>query len=207
MASSDTDIANLALSHLGKGTTIENLGSSKSQEATVIRRLYPIVRRATLRAFAWSFARKIRALSLVTTKGDATHVSEEWMYAYRYPSDCVFDRRIQSGAAMDTRQSRVPYEVGSDGTGKLILTNRENAILEYTEDIQSVSKYPDDFVLALSLRLANYIAPQITGQDLGKMGQRAMELYRIEVMAAMNANHNEQQEEEDPASELERSRI
>ena len=79
MASSKTEIANLAISHLGIGKTIANLELEKSQEAIACRRFYDTVRDSSLRDFPWPFAGKIQALALV---------SNEWLYAYQYPSDC-----------------------------------------------------------------------------------------------------------------------
>jgi hypothetical protein len=207
MATSDTEIANLALGHLGQGNEILNLQTTKSPEAYVFRRLYDTVRRSTLRDFSWGFAHKVAPLGLVTQYGDALHPTSEWGYAYRRPSDCLLDRKIQSGIRNDNRQSRVTYKSSRDSSGPIILTDKSDAVLEYTVDIVEVELYPDDFVLAFSLRLAMYGAPRICGEDPNRMGRRAADLYSFEISRAQNNNRNEEQDEEDPSSELERSRI
>lgn len=168
--------------------------------------IYDLMRRATLRDFAWSFAHKVATLGLVTESGDALHPTDEYTFAYRQPSDCLQDRKIQSGIRNDNRQSRVPYKVSRDSTGGLILTDREDAILEYTIDIQEVQLYPDDFVLALSLRIATYVAPKIAGADPFKMRDTCAKLYRMEIESAKSNSLNEQQVDEDPESELIRAR-
>lgn len=206
MATSDTEIANLALGHLGQGTEIQNLTTTRSAEALAARMFYDSIRRATLRDHAWPFATKFATLALVSEYGDAGHPTEEWQFAYRQPTDCLLDRKIQSGIRNDNRQSRVPYKVARDSGGVLILTDKEDAILEYTLDIRSVEMYPDDFVLAMSLRLAAYMAPKVCGEDPFGMRDKAMRMYTAEIERARNNSFTEEQREEDPASELERAR-
>ncbi len=201
MATSDTEIANLALGHLGSATEITNLSTQKSPEAIAMRRWYETVRRSTLRAFHWPFATKIAALALIEQDPN-----DEWAYSYRQPSDCLMDRKIQSGVRNDTAQSRIPYKVSKDASGLLIFADKEDAVLEYTIDVTTVELYPDDFVIAFSLRLAMYASPKICGDDPAKFGQRAGQLYLLEIAAARNNAFNEEQSEEDPESELVRSR-
>lgn len=207
MAASETEIANLALGHLGQSVEISNLQTTRTPEAIALRTIYDTMRRATLRDFAWPFAHKIAALGLVSTYGvDVGHPTSEYKFAYRVPSDCLIIRKLQSGVNPDNRQSRIPFKTSRDASGALILTNLEDAVAEYTIDIQEVEKYTDDFVLAFSLRLAMYSAPKICGEDPFGMGKRAANMYRYEMENAKNNAFNGEQQEEDPASELERSR-
>lgn len=207
MASSETEIANLALAHLGHGVEIGSLRTTRSPQALALRLIYDTIRRATLRDFAWPFAHKIGALGLVTTYGtDDDHPTAEWKYAYRLPSDCVQFRKIQSGTRNDTLQSKVKYKISRDDTGWLIFTDMEDAIGEWTIDTEEVEKYPDDFVLALSLRLAAYAAPKICREDPFGMRDKAFSMYQREIAMAQNNGFNEESREEDPASELERAR-
>jgi len=207
MATSETEIANLALGHLGQSVEISNLQTTRTPEAIALRTIYDTMRRSTLRDFAWPFAHKIAALGLVTTYGvDDDHPTSEYKYAYRFPSDCLQIRKLQSGVNPDNRQSRIPFKISRDATGGLLLTNLEDAIAEYTIDIEEVEKYTDDFVLAFSLRLAMYAAPKICGEDPFGMGKRAANMYRYEIENAKNNAFNGEQEEENPSSELERSR-
>lgn len=204
MAESTTEIANMALSHLGSSKDIADLDTEASAEATACRRFYATSLRQTLRDFHWPFATKYAALGLVATT--PSEIDGEWAYSYRYPSDCVKLRRIVSNTRPETRQARVPFQIARDTTGLLVYTNLALAEVEYTYAETSVIRFPDDFVQALSLRIAGYIAPRVTGGDQFKMGQRALQLYVWEIDRARASAGNEEQAHEDPASQLERDR-
>ena len=201
MASSETEICNLAISHLGIGKEIANLETERSNEAAACRRFFETARDVTLRDFNWPFATKINELGLVEADPN-----DEWSFSYRYPTDCLKLRRILSGIRNDTRQSRVPYRVARDAAGLLIFTDTADAQVEYTIQEQTVSSFPPDFVMAFSFLLASYVAPRLTAGDPFKMGTRAIELYQVEISKAMAAAINEEQDEEYPDSEFIRVR-
>lgn len=201
MASSKTVIANLALSHLGIGKEIANLDSENSAEANACRRFYEEARDKTLRDFNWPFATKIASLVLVETTPN-----NEWAYSYRYPTDCLKIRKIQSGIPYDNRQSRVPYRIAQDDTGLVVFTNLDNAVIEYTKREEVVSLYPSDFVMAFSYMIAFYVAPRLTGGDPFKMGDRAMQMYDLEMSKARANAFNEEQVPVDVESEFVRIR-
>lgn len=200
MASS-TDIANFALSHIGTAKEISDLDSDTSQEGKVCRRYYETARDEMLRDFSWPFATAFATLSLVDE--DPT---EEWSFSYRYPSDCLFVRRIVSGDRNDTRQSRIAYRIVQDATGLLIYTDEEDAEIEYTVRLTVTGRFPADFVMALSYRLAAYIAPRIAAGDPFQRGELALKFWRLSVAKAQANALNEEQVDEPPASEFERAR-
>lgn len=203
MASSNTEIANLALSHLGVSKEISNLDNEASAEASSCRRFYEPARKQTLRDFAWPFATKYAALGLVA---NLPAEIEEWAYSYRYPSDCASLRRIVSGIRPETQQTRVPYQIARDITGLLIYTNKTDAEVEFTFNETDVSRFPEDFVMALSLRIAMYVAPRLTAGDPFKLRAGAAQLYAFEIDRARASAGNEEQPNEPAPSELERSR-
>lgn len=198
---SDTEICNLALSHLRVAKEIANLETERSQEASACRRFYETARDASLRDFAWAFATKISTLPLVEEDPN-----DEWAYSYRYPTDCLKIRRILSGDRNDTRDTRVPYKIIQDSSGLLILTDKEDAELEYTIRADDPQRYPADYIMALSFRLAAYIAPRVTGGDPFKLGERAMRMYMLEVGMAQGSDLNEEQPDVTPDSEFIRAR-
>lgn len=206
MASSNTEIANMALAHLGNGKDIADLDTENSSEARSIRRFYNVAREATLSDFPWPFATKYQALALVSEYGDTGHVTDEYDFAYRYPATCLMIRRIKSGNRNDDRQDRVEYKIAQDDSGQLILTDADEAEVEFTTLIESESRYSPDFALALSLRLAVYAAPQLTKGDPFKLGDRAMNLYLQAISRAQANAANEQQPAEDPDAESIRAR-
>lgn len=200
---SKTDIANMALSHLGNGKEVADIDSEAdaSQEARTCRRFYDTCLKAVLRDFAWPFANKMVSLDLV--EEDPT---DEWAYSYQYPNDCVRVHRILSGVLPETRQSRVPYRIVSDTSTGLIYCNIEDAEAEYTYLHTNPTFYPADFELALSFRLAAYLAPRLTGGDPFKLGERCMQKYMLEIRQSTNNAANEEQPMELPDSEFTRER-
>lgn len=200
---SKTQIANMALSHLGVGVEIANIETEQSQEATACRRFYDVALQATLRDYQWPFATKQATLSLIES---LTASTDEWDYSYRYPSDCIDARRILSGTRNDSRQSRAPFRILKDSSARIIYTDQENAILEYTELVDDPGFYPPDFQLAFSYRLAYLIAPKLTKGDPFGLMDKIMKLYDAEISRAKAASVNEEQADELVDSEFVRMR-
>lgn len=194
--STATEIANTTLSHLGVGKEIANIETENSQEANACRRFFNIAKEQVLRDFPWPCVTKEAALALV-----ATNPTVEWTYAYRYPTDCLKLRRIFSGLRNDNRQTRVPFKIVRDASGRLIYTDMINAIMEYTFAETDSSRFTPDLAQALALRLAVYVAPRLTSGDPFKMGERAWKLYIVELTRAQANAENEVQDEEKPEAE------
>lgn len=196
-------IANLALAHIGQGKEVNNIDTENSQAASACRQFFDISVESALRDARWPFATTRRTLALV-----AADPNDEWNYSYRYPSDCLFVRRILSGLRNDTEASRVVYKIekesGSDAL--LIFTDEENAEAEYTIRLDNTSLFPPDFAMALSYRLAVYIAPRLTAGDPFKLRDAAAQLYRAEIAKANASAFNESQPEQPPDAELIRER-
>lgn len=199
--SSKTEMANLAISHLGQGKEIANVDTEKSSEAATMRRFQPIVIEMFLKDFPYSFCNVTETLNLVEEEPD-----DEWAYSYRVPTDCLKPIRILSGQRNDSRQTRVPYKIGKDAQGQLIYTDTESAQLEYIQFVNDPSKYPVDVFLSMSLFLAGLAAPRMLGEDPFKMGERAMKLYQYFKGKADAHDANNQQQEEPPDAEAIRAR-
>jgi hypothetical protein len=198
---SKTEISNLALSHLGISSDIANLDTEKSEEATACRRFYELAKKSTLSDIDWTFATKFETLGLIEE-----NPTSEWRYSYRYPVGCLNFRRILSGLRNDTPESRVPYIILTDDAGKIIYTDEQNAESEYTQDVTDTTLFSEEFVLALSFRLAAYVAPRVTGGDPFKLKKDMLAQYGIEIKNAKKKNMNELQVELPPESEFIRTR-
>lgn len=194
------EICNFSLSHLGVGKLIASL-NEQSQEARACNLFYESTRDAVLRDAMWPFARRIQSLGLVEEDPNS-----EWSYSYRYPTNCLYFRRILSGSRNDSRQSRVPYRFAYADDGQLVLTDKEDAEAEWTVKVTNPARYSEDFALALSLRLAGYVAPRLTGGDPHKLGQRALQLYEAEISKARASAFNEEQADEEVDAEFIRAR-
>lgn len=192
-----THICNLALAHLGIGKKISTFETDRSEQGNACRSFYDSARLATLRDFEWPFNTKFIALGLV-----AINPTTEWKYSYAYPSDCLHFRRILSGRRNDTYQSRIPYRFVYGERSQEIYTDQMNACAEYGVDVTDTSRFPHDFVMAFSFRLAAYLAPGLTAGDPYKLGDAATKNYLYEISKAKATAVNEEQKDKDPESEF-----
>ncbi len=190
-------VYNLALSLCGNSDEVQ-LETENTANANACRRFYAQDVEEMIEDFQYPFLKVTVALALVET--DPTN---EWGFAYAYPSDCRTMGRIQGLLRNETRQSRVPYLIGqnSDAT-VLIYTDWEDAIAEYTTDGTDPTKFTAAFTKALALKLAIDIAPRVTGGDPTKLMERLEGKYQRALEIARNAALNEQQVEEAPNSEF-----
>lgn len=182
MASKET-VANLALSHLNQGLAINSL-TERSQSAIVVNQFYDVALEMILRKKDWSFARKKAALPLVTVP------SFEYLFAYRYPPDCIAIRSMPNQYYPERLTDRM--ELGSDSDGRLIFCNDVSGVFTYTFKNEVVETYPGDFMIALSYLLASFIAPRLTGGDPFKLGPQCEQKYLQMIDTAAVADYNEQ---------------
>ena len=198
---SETEIANMALAHIGVESAISNLETEKSAEAEVLRVFFDQTRDQVLRDAPWPFATKIITLALVEEQPN-----DEWRFSYRYPPDTLFIRRILSGIRNDNRQTTVSYRIRRDDNGLLIHTDQQDAQVEYTFRDDDPLRYPADFVDALSLLLAVKIIPRLSAGDPHGNGPRVRREYLFMIDKARAAAKDEEQLDETPQSEFIRTR-
>jgi hypothetical protein len=201
LISSDADIANLAISHLGKSSEIANLTDDNSDEANAVNRFYNIALEEVFRQWPWPFTRKFQVLEVVEL-----NPTSEWAFAYRYPADCFDARRIVSGNRTDNNTSKVRYWVGTDVIGNLIFTNRAEACLEYTFKQSIVTRWPADFKMGFSYLLAFYIAPRLTDGDPFNLQPKVLKLAEQKLEAAAAKAFNEEEPDPQQDSEFMRAR-
>jgi hypothetical protein len=199
----NTEIANLALAHLGVAKSIADLQTEQSTEANVCRRFYEIAKRSVLRSYPWPFATEIVELGLVEEEP-----TEEWLYSYRYPANALHVRRLLNGIARnETNDVRESYRLAKDNQGKLIYCDKEDAEAEITVYVDDDAIESDDFKMAFSFLLAHYIAPTVTSGDPFKMGERAKANYLEEISKAKGTASNEEEIDALPESEYARGRL
>lgn len=188
-----TEIANLALSHLGINKHIDSVLLDNTAESIVVRLHYARVVNAVLRAFTWPFATRYETLTLVD--GDeTTPANNDWQYSYRAPSDNIFARRILGVGKKRTPDPNPPrFRVGSDLDGPLVYTNEPDAELEYTARTSCPALYGDAlFLEALEWRLAWAIGPALAKDQ--KLVDNCLRTYELLVGRArvVGANEGEQ---------------
>lgn len=187
--SSEVDIANLALSHLGDSATVASLNPPEgSAQAEHCARYYPMARDALLESYAWSFASKRIQLAQLTSDW------EQWAYAYARPSDALTVRGVISPTAQDDNtDSLQPYtiEVGASGT-QVIYTDQEGAVCLYTRTVTDTVQYSAMFVMALSWQLASMLAgPLIKGDTGAAEGKRCVQMMQYWRAKAIETDANQ----------------
>lgn len=202
--SSKTQINNIALSRIGVSKQLSNVDTDTSREAIVARVLFDDDVLFTLRDFPWPFATSYADLALVGGTAAAA-VNRDWQYSYRYPSDCVFVRRVVvDGAGGRNNPNPPPYRVGRDSQGKLIFTNEAEAQIEYTSTISDPAEFDSMFVSMLAWKLGAGMSPSLS--RIKGMAEQCMQMYEIEKTKAQSRALNEGQQETQIESEFIRSR-
>ena len=201
MATDVLSVWNMALSFCGNSEEVQAVDEN-SPNANACRRFYETNLQDMLEDFPWPFLNVTIALAVVVE--DPT---DEWAFAYAYPSDCLTMGRIQGVLRNETRQSRVPYVIGQYSTGvTVIYTDWANAIAEYTINGTDPTKFSAAFTRALALKLACDIAPRVTGGDPANLMTKIEQRYSKAYEAAKCSALNEEQVEEEPSSEFQRFR-
>jgi hypothetical protein len=156
MPTTDVRIINQALSHIGHTQFIDSR-SEDSQEVAVSDVHYDDALAYVLEDFNWGFARRTNTLGLVEDFTDVT-TPHDWAYSYRYPSETVKIRRVMTTLGrLDPNPP--PFEIGSDDTGRLVLTDQEDCVVETTKLITDAQLYTAMFASALSWYLAFLMVP------------------------------------------------
>lgn len=197
----NTEVCNLALSHLGVTKTITDAESEQTVEAKQCRRFYERALQVCLRDYPWPFATRFAKLALVEN-----NPISHWAFSYRYPANCLHMRKILGDSRNDTREERIAYQITSDDSGKLVYTDRPDAEIEYTINLTDYTVMTPDFIMAFSFLLAHYLAPSLTSGDPFKLGERAEQNYLKEISSSKSAAINEAQVDELPESAFVRGR-
>lgn len=184
-----TEIANLALRHLGTGKQISDIDADTSDEAKILNSIFYFWMDTVLRGYNWNFA-----TVYLNTPPIICYPNQAWNFAYRYPADCFFLRRFWNGTHLDDRTNVIPYAFTNDAQGRQILSNwgpgsalasavanMPNPIpyptppttnfsvsagdivpvIEYTQNFTNIQFVPPDFIWAFSLMLAGWAAPSL----------------------------------------------
>lgn len=192
--SSEVDICDLALSHLGDEAGVTAISPPDgSVQAGHCARFYPIARGLLLEMHPWTFATKRVALAEVTNPSP-----DDWAYAYTLPSTCIrplsalLPGQPERVFGTDTDAGSHPYivEAAQDGT-MVLYTNIETAVLRYIDSVTNTARFTPGFVVALARLLAAYLSgPIIKGETGIKVGQAQMQIFATEYARAAAANAN-----------------
>lgn len=181
---SEVDICNLALGHLGDDATVASLDPPEgSAQADHCARFYPLARDLLLDAHHWAFATRRVSLALLSSTPPST-----WRYAYAVPGAALNLISVLAPDALDDNSVGLPAVGGygclpidlpggytpqpfvceTDDSGNTVLyTNQQNAVLRYTTKVTDSTKFPPTFVQGLAMRLASMLAGPVLKGDEG----------------------------------------
>jgi hypothetical protein len=163
--SSEVDICNAALSHLGDSANITSISPPEgSVQAEHCARYYPMARDAMLEMHDWSFATRRVVLALQTIPPSVPATS--WHYAYAMPAGVAKLISVLAPEAADNTGAAFEVENLPDGT-PVIYSNTENAVLRYVARVTDPTRFSSLFTDALGWLLASYLAGPIIKGDAG----------------------------------------
>lgn len=207
-------LCNMALARVGVAQIITSLsdGSDSSVQCNV---WYGQCRDALLRDFPWPWAQGFAVLNQISAAGEWANA--QWLYSYRYPTDCLYARKISftrtpallNGIPVTPVTNQVPtsseftwlredgdplpypFAIGHDTDGRLIFTNCPAATLWYTVAVTDPMQFSPDFSSLLAWRLAKELAiPLTSSNDRRKWAE---EMYDQELRKARAMALNESQ--------------
>lgn len=174
MASSDVDIGNMALAHIGDEALVTSITPSDGTvQGDHLNRVYVQVRDWLLERFAWKFATTRATLAL---RSDIDY-SPAWTYVYAEPNNCLrMLSLLPSGYSSDDEGANFDTEVDSTGQG-LILTNTEDATARYITRVSDPARFTPGFTEAFTWFLAAALAGPIIKGETGR--QEALRCWQV----------------------------
>ena len=172
MPASRTEIANLALGHFGQ-YRIDDI-DERTPTAEAVRDCWHICRDSILRAHHWNFATAAAILTQL-----AAPPLFGWAFQWQLPAD--FLKLVScNGVYSGTRDTEFSVR------GTVLLTNEQQAQIEYVRSVPECELWDSNFVEAFALKLAEMVAPR-----LSLSGSQAESLARRTQAAGQLAAHSD----------------
>ncbi len=174
-----TKIYNLALAALFLQKRLSNADTDQSTEALSLGVVWDVAFQSALQQMDLDSTAQTKALELVELEPN-----ELWKYSYKYPSDCVFLRRIVSTEVTDDIETREDFKVELRNGLKVILANKENAFVEYISEDIGLNTLTAEAGYFIALRLAKLAAPLIVGTNSKNVIANLTEAYGMALLDA-----------------------
>lgn len=169
MASSITEIANLALTYIGADLITSLDDPQKS--AIIIKQNWPGCRDAVLRAYPWNCA--IRRVQLAPL---SERPPFEWAYSFQLPSDCLRTLGLETDEAFTIE-------------GRKLQANSNSINLRYISRVEDPNEYDALLSQALAAYLAHLLAMPIVQSN--SLKEQMWEQYRLFVREARSIDAQE----------------
>lgn len=194
---SKVDIWNLALVNLSQQPSIAG-PNEDSAEANLCRNVYDQARQETLASHDWGFASRRVTLAVI----DDDRERDDWTYQYAYPSDCLQARAIVNSSRFDYPipfTVRVLPSTGLAGSvdKKVIWTDQQDAVLQYTYNQDDPTFFSPSFVTCLSWNISKWIAKPLTGKESSRDAAEQKFLFYLGVARASNMNEGREIKQSD----------
>lgn len=121
-----------------------------------------------------------------------------WEYAYKYPTDCAFFRRLYSECHKDNRASHIPKRIASHNGDKVIFTNEPSAVAEYISKTIDISDLTAPTAMAVAYRLAFLAAPLNVGKGAKTLRESIQNNYILSKSEAQELDRRENMNFYDP---------
>lgn len=173
-------IFNLALGALLLTKKIADTDTDTSIENQTLNIHYETAFNATIQDMDLDATATQKPLELITTDPNLL-----WKFAYKYPSNCSFLRRIQSCVLKDNRTTQITRRVTNHNGQKAIFTNEEQAIAEFVPTDLSLNILSASAGLAIAYKLAILSSPLIvSGKGAAPLRKEIQGMYTLAKMEA-----------------------
>jgi len=183
---SKAEIFNLTLGALLLTKTIIDPDTDTSSECRVLNVHFPTAFNMVLQDLDLDATAQFQPLELIATRPNTL-----WFYAYKFPVNCAFFRRIQSCVRKDRRSTKIDSGTGRLNGQKVIFTNEDSAIAEIVPNDVTVDQLSYPAGLAIAYRLAMLSAPLISGKGAGPLRKAILEGYVLAKMEAQQLDRLE----------------
>ncbi len=186
----DVDIVNMALDNIGTRSKIEAIDESSAESAQA-GRWYEPSRQLLLSLYDWNFAHRRKSLA---THPDAAPIG--WCFRYAMPADDITVRKFEPVAGLEDLHEPFKIEMSIDGTEKTLLFNREEAVLEYTDNVTDPTLFSIGFIDTFAALLGWRMVPKLAPLPAIADRERTRFFQTFALHTAVNANEGKQ---DDPA--------
>ena len=152
-------IYNLALSAMLLAKEVSDVATDTSNEVRVLNTFWDVAFESTLQDLDLDSLSTPITLELLATLTD-----DPWAFVYKYPSNCVFFRRLESKQVTDHRGTHIEKRTGMYDSKKAIFTNEDEAVAECIPKNIPLEALSPMAGLAVAYRLAILSTPLITGK-------------------------------------------
>ena len=180
--STTLDIWNMALGFIGTRTVASQ--EERTPEAIQCGLFWDTARKQALRDYPWAFA---QSRVLLAQKPLPEVWRGVWLFAYALPNECLKAHKVTIPGCSRERHFEIVRD--TDGT-PLLLTNTPQAALSYTQDVQDVGRFDENFAFLLARKLAALVAVPLLKNNSQKV-QELEQLYRAAMPPAHDASASE----------------